>query len=166
MPNYWYIFGLTGMVIALIIVVAWVADEGARPSDAKTAAPPTRANAGSQARVQTNTEGSVTVSVELVRIPNTSAEEWLFDVILNTHNVELDMDISETFARIDDSGAQFPISRWEGDPPGGHHREVTLAFVGFDTPPARIAIVARNVGDISERLFSWNLPADYLRGEK
>lgn len=73
---------------------------------------------------QTVQAGEVEIEVRPVRLDGGGAE---FDLTLDTHAVDLDMDIPEA-ASLQVDGRSWPVADWEGDPPGGHHREGTVAF--------------------------------------
>ncbi len=70
------------------------------------------------------TAGEIDLSIEPVRI---DAEGAVFRVAVNTHAVELDMDLAGS-AALEVDGAPWGPARWTGDGPGGHHREGTLTF--------------------------------------
>jgi len=68
--------------------------------------------------------GEVTVTVDPVRIDETGAE---FEITLDTHSVELDMDLAEE-ATLEVDGDVWTGASWAGDGANGHHREGTLSF--------------------------------------
>ena len=109
-----------------------------------------------------NNEGAVTVTlVPLNTFDSESGEGlWKFALELNTHSVELSMDVSQAFVLLDDKNNTYPVTSWEGDPPGGHHREIVLAFQSIQPKPKRVTIIARDIGDVSERVFVWNVESD------
>jgi hypothetical protein len=66
----------------------------------------------------------VTVEIDPLSIDDPGAA---FDITLDTHSVELDMDIAQD-AILAVGGEPWTDARWEGDGPSGHHREGTLSF--------------------------------------
>jgi len=60
---------------------------------------------------------------------------------LDTHTTPLDMDLPGA-ARLSVGGRDWPAQTWEGDGPGGHHREGTLRFraEGPATGPVRLVV--------------------------
>lgn len=72
-------------------------------------------------------QASVTVTVTPTMLSEES-EEWKFDIVLSTHSVELDQDMTKVAALIDDSGKEYSSVRWESASAGGHHREGVLIF--------------------------------------
>lgn len=87
----------------------------------------------------------------------------VFDVVLDTHSVDLDgIDLLQlAVLRVDGIEVQ-PVS-WDA-PKGGHHRVGTLAFpetstdgrtlIGVDT--TSVELVIRDVAGVAERTYQWN----------
>lgn len=82
--------------------------------------------------------GDVTVKVTPERVDRTGAE---LAVVLDTHSVELDLDIAAN-ARLVVDGTTWTDVTWDGAGPGGHHREGTLRFnsAGRATGTAELTI--------------------------
>ena len=55
-------------------------------------------------------------------------QEKGFYLQLDTHSTELDFDLEKIAIVTDERGADYGRPKWEGDPPGGHHRRGTLIF--------------------------------------
>ena len=68
--------------------------------------------------------GSVTVKVRLRQLDVDGA---VFEIIFDTHDVELDQDIVQE-ARLVVGETPWPAAEWSGDGVGGHHREGELRF--------------------------------------
>lgn len=105
---------------------------------------------------QTNSEGSASITVVPRNLADTSG--WEFQVTLDTHSVELREDLAQVSVLTDRSGKEYRPISWEGDPPGGHHREGTLRFNPPSPLPSSITLKIQNVGSIPERIFSWPIP--------
>ena len=104
---------------------------------------------------QINSQGTVEVEVTPVEIPDTS-DLWRFKIVLNTHSVELDQDLTKTVLLFDNKRNQYTPLSWDGAPAGGHHREGVLTFRPISPQPSSIELVVKNIGEIPERKFSWN----------
>jgi len=87
----------------------------------------------------------------------------IFSVVMDTHVVDLDQyDLLALALLRTDQGVEVQPSAWDA-PPGGHHREGTLAFpettadgyplIGPET--YAIELVIRDVAGIAERVFQW-----------
>lgn len=72
---------------------------------------------------RTFTAGEVDITIEPRRL---DADGATFAVALDTHSTELSMDLAD--ARLEVDGVAWPLAGWEGDGPGGHHREGELRF--------------------------------------
>lgn len=104
----------------------------------------------------TNSEAAVTVKVTPMNI-SPEADSWDFEIVLNTHSVALDQDMRRVAVLIDAAGLPRQPQRWEGDPPGGHHREGVLRFQPPAAMPEILELRIRGIGGDSERMFRWRL---------
>jgi hypothetical protein len=84
------------------------------------------------------TVGSVTVSIEPIRIDGTGAA---LRVSMETHSEELSADLEQT-AILEIGGVEWTSAAWTGDPPGGHHRagELSFAAQGEAAGPVTLSI--------------------------
>ncbi len=105
-------------------------------------------------------QGAVTVTIMPLNLDN--REETLdFEVSLETHSVELDMDVAGLATLTTDTGRSVNATVWTG-PSGGHHIEGTLSFpatvdgTSLLEGTATLTLVLRDV-DAPERLFVWTL---------
>jgi len=100
---------------------------------------------------------NVTVTITPIAIDLSSeTAEWKFDVVLSTHSVELDQDMVQVAALVDDGGNEYKPLRWEGAPAGGHHREGLLIFSPVAPYPRNLKLIVNDVGG-AQRLFEWTL---------
>lgn len=103
---------------------------------------------------QTNRDGGVTVTVTPKNLAP-GAASWDFDVKLETHTQSLDQDLMRAAVLVDAQGqTQAPIA-WEGDPPGGHHRQGVLRFRPLAGSPAAVELRIFDLGGIKTRSFRW-----------
>lgn len=84
-------------------------------------------------------------------------EEWKFNIVMDTHSVELDQDLTRIAILVDDQGREYQPLAWQGAEPGGHHREGALTFPALDATSAFVELQIKNVGGVAERIFKWNL---------
>lgn len=103
---------------------------------------------------QTSSVADVTVTAR--PYPNSMAtDEWRIAVTLDTHSVELEMDLAALARlRFSDGAVVRPV-RYEGDPPGGHHRSGVLVFPAAAASPGRFELTLRSIGNSEERIFVW-----------
>lgn len=107
-------------------------------------------------QTQTLTDGNVTYKVTPKDL-TTSATTWDFDVTLDTHTGSLDQDMVTTFRLVDNKGKEYRATKWEGDPPGGHHREGLLKFSPLTSRPAFIELTVQTTDNTKEISLRWNL---------
>jgi hypothetical protein len=109
---------------------------------------------------QIDEQGMVTVEVTPLNLSN-PGDTLAFEVALNTHSVDLSMDLAPLSTLNFGNGTSLPASLWDATR-GGHHVSGKLVF------PALLngRPVLENAGDIQlvikdldapERIFSWKL---------
>ncbi len=76
-------------------------------------------------RAQTDEMRSITFQVTPSIQPG---KEAAFSVVMDTHSVSLDFDMVAISSLEDEAGNKYAPLRWDGMPPGGHHRSGTLVF--------------------------------------
>ncbi len=116
-----------------------------------------RGRAGSQPKqweTKTNNQSGVTIAVTPVDL-SAQPGGWKFDIVMNTHSVALDQDLTKSAILIDDQGKEYKPISWDG-PVGGHHREGTLAFNPIALPSRSIELKITGIAD-AVRVFTWQL---------
>ena len=96
---------------------------------------------------------SVTITVTPTMLLEESGE-WKFNIVMSTHSVELDQDMTKVATLIDDSGKEYSPVRWEGASAGGHHREGVLIFKKITPSPKSIELKISDIGGVV-RIFNW-----------
>jgi hypothetical protein len=133
-----------GCIASLAIVLALSAPAAAIAQSRDANAP----------SVQTSRAGGVTVTVT-PRNLTADAQRWQFEIVFDTHSIELRQDMLTSAALIDVQGRRHAPLAWDGDPPGGHHRRGMLSFA----PLGRVEEVRLQIRDVGvpERDFRWSL---------
>ena len=80
-----------------------------------------------------------------------------FQIVFDTHSVNLDFDVGELAKLIDDKGNNYTNPIWEGSPPGGHHRSGSVSFRETLKETSQVKLVLQNISGIKERVFQWDL---------
>ncbi|MDL1894712.1 hypothetical protein FBQ82_00420 [Anaerolineae bacterium CFX7] len=80
-----------------------------------------------------------------------------FEIVMDTHSVELADDMMKAVVLRDDSGMEFTPSAWEGPGAGGHHREGKIKFAPLTRNTKALTLVVKNVAGVPERLYKWEL---------
>ena len=102
--------------------------------------------------VRTVQAGAVEVSVTPLTLDTSGV---VFRVKLDTHTVPLGLDMAASARlRVNDTPADG--ASWDGQGPGGHHREGTLRFVV--AVPAGASVELRIAGLPTDAIASWNAP--------
>jgi len=107
-----------------------------------------------------NQQGAVTVEVTPLNL-NSPTEDLEFDVVLNTHSVDLSMDLTTLATLTTDTGVTVQATTWDA-PRGGHHVEGRLIFpASKDDKPilegaTKLTLTIVDV-DAPSRVFEWDL---------
>lgn len=97
--------------------------------------------------------GGVDVIIVPVRIDDSGA---VFRVSLDTHSGDLAVDLAET-ARLEVNGTEWGNPVWNGDPPGGHHRQGELSFTSGGSAQGSVRLT---IGGLPGPVVAdWTLPA-------
>lgn len=104
---------------------------------------------------QTVEGGNVTVKVTPLKMETTAALE--FEITMDTHSVELNDDMMKAVILRDDTDMEYMPTVWEGPGGGGHHREGKIKFAPLPMNTKSLTLVVKNVADVPERLFTWEL---------
>ncbi len=97
------------------------------------------------------------VAVEVEPIDFVLGEPARFEITMNTHAGSLDTDLATNAALVDDKGTAYQPTKWEGSPPGGHHRTGTLVFPALGADTQSIKLTLKGISGVPERVFEWPL---------
>ncbi len=133
---------MRGMVGFLAVGILLVMGDG-RPAMAQGQSPEKQSVAG----------GGVTVAITFLK---ERADRPTFQVVLDTHSVNLDSYRFEDIVRLrDGKGSEVAPVAVEGVKGGGHHREATVRFAWPDPKPNNLELVVKGVAGVPERVFRW-----------
>lgn len=110
--------------------------------------------------VRVDEQGAIVMEVTPINL-NTQADMLEFEVAMNTHSVDLSMDLAQLATLTTDAGITVNATRWEA-PSGGHHVRGKLLFPSSkDGKPVldsatNITVQIRDV-DASLRTFVWRV---------
>lgn len=154
MKRIYFIIIISAAILAIVVGLQFFDKSGENQNTQTPTIPGTVDSILDELKSQTNSEGSITISVTPHR--SASAGVWEFEITLDTHSVELDDDVNKATVLIADNKNYYPIV-WDGDPPGGHHRNGILQFAPISPEPESIALKIRNIGGVEERNFIWQI---------
>lgn len=109
---------------------------------------------------RSDAQGAVTVSVTPLNLTNPS-EQLKFDISLETHSVDLSMDLAALSTLTTDTGLTVQATTWDA-PRGGHHVQGTLIFPATQDGKSilegasKVTLSITNV-DAPTRVFEWQL---------
>ena len=108
----------------------------------------------------TDNQGAVAVIVKPLDL-GSQDEKLTFEVALNTHSVDLSMDLAALATLTTDTGYTVQADVWDA-PRGGHHVSGTLSFPASVDGKAildgatKLTLTIKDV-DVPERTFAWGL---------
>jgi hypothetical protein len=115
---------------------------------------------GSSELTRTDEQGAVVVQVVPLNL-GTPADTLEFDVVMNTHSVDLSMDLASLATLSTDAGVTVQPTLWDA-PLGGHHVEGKLIFPAVKDGKSilegasKLTLTVINV-DVASRVFEWEL---------
>jgi len=109
---------------------------------------------------RTDEQGMVVVEVTPINL-GTPADSIEFEVSMNTHSVDLSMDLAALATLTTDTGQSVAAAKWEA-PSGGHHVSGTLIFPSAQEGRSilegagKLTLTIVDL-DAPSRLFEWDL---------
>lgn len=109
---------------------------------------------------QTDTQGAITVEITPENLDQ-PGDTLIFDVILDTHSIDLSMDLAQLATLTTDSGTTIQALNWDA-PRGGHHVTGKLSFstslngTKVIEGAKSFSIIISNL-DVPTRQFLWSL---------
>lgn len=97
------------------------------------------------------------VNVDVTPMEFAPGKPARFQIRISTHSGDLSQDMVEVSMLRDDKGREYRPVRWEGSPPGGHHRRGVLEFPSFEGTSKKITLIVRDIANVPERLFEWKI---------
>ncbi|MHB1390612.1 MAG: hypothetical protein ACYCXF_05160 [Thermoleophilia bacterium] len=140
--------------VAALAVFAGACGGGDQKSD--TAGDIATSASGALLPKQTSQSGEVEVAVAPTGL-SAAAVTWDFKISIDSQGAELNEDLMSAAVLVDDSGREYMAVGYEGDPPGGTHREGIVKFAPISPEPKTVTLKLRGVGGIGERSFAWTM---------
>jgi hypothetical protein len=112
-------------------------------------------NTESKWETKTDDQANVTTMVTPLDF-SSKLKEWKFNILMDTHSVELDQDMIKIAVLVDDNGKEYKPIAWEGTEAGGHHREGVLKFNQITPIPKSVILKISEIGGIM-RSFKWDI---------
>jgi len=116
--------------------------------------------AGAGDLTRSDQQGAVIVEITPLNLDNPS-DQLEFDVSMNTHSIDLGMDLATLATLTTDTGITLQATLWDA-PLGGHHVEGKLIFPATEDGKSilegatKLTLTIVNV-DAASRVFEWEL---------
>lgn len=112
---------------------------------------------GADASHTTRTDSGGGVTVKVTLLDSNRSGVLRFQVVLDTHSVNLDgYDLKKIAVLRDDAGKDY-LPKTVESKGSGHHRQSTLVFAKMANGTKRVELVIKDVAGVKERLFRWDL---------
>jgi len=105
--------------------------------------------------MRTDSGGGVTVKV--TPLDSMTSGELRFQVVLDTHSVDLDSYDLKSLTVLRDGAANIYRPTSVESKGSGHHRQATVTFAKLRNSVKRIELVIKGVAGVKERVFRWDL---------
>lgn len=148
------LFAIAGLFLAACSSAASPTPASPTAAENSTSSAPGETASG---LTQTNDEAMVTVEVTPLNLDDRSADALTFNVVLDTHSVDLNYDLKSISALNTDTGEIVQPTEWTGAPGGGHHKEGVLAFPQLKDRGQSLTLVIKGIADVPERTFTWKV---------
>jgi hypothetical protein len=150
------------LLTTALILAACSAPASASDQDSTEPTPVSEeAASANNSLTRSDVQGAVTVNVTPLNLDNPS-DELEFDIALETHSVDLSMDLATLATLTTDTGITVQATKWDA-PRGGHHVEGTLIFPATKDGKAildnasELTLMITDVDALS-RVFQWTVP--------
>ena len=153
------------LVLSLIVSAcapsaASAANPASQPAPVSNNGPIPTSGAVNADLARTDEQGAVVFAVIPLNL-ETAADTIEFDVSMNTHSVDLSMDLATLSTLSTDTGLTVEAARWDATP-GGHHVDGRLIFPlttdgkSVLEGASKLTLTIVNV-DAASRVFEWDL---------
>lgn len=124
------------------------------------AAPASQVTTG-EAAPQSVEGGGVTVKVTPLNLGDATADTLDFEVVLDTHSVELNYDIAQLATLTDNLGNEYTPAAWTPEQSSGHHVSGKLSFADWaallQSGVTELTLDVTNIAGVDSRLFTWTV---------
>ncbi|GER78823.1 MAG: hypothetical protein HZC39_13120 [Chloroflexi bacterium] len=149
------------LTLTLILAACAPAQDASLQTDPKPASvstEPAQADAGPLTRI--DQQGAIVVAVTPLNLDNPSTQ-LEFEVVMDTHSVDLSMDLAVLATLTTDTGITVQATLWDA-PRGGHHVAGKLIFPSMKDGTSvlegagKLTLTITDV-DVPTRTFEWEL---------
>jgi hypothetical protein len=149
------------LTTALVLAACSAATPASDQTPVQPASAATEPASPSNDLARSDEQGAVTVNVTPLNLDNPS-DQLEFGIALETHSVDLSMDLATLATLTTDTGVTVQATTWDA-PRGGHHVEGKLIFPATKDGKTildnatKLTLTITNV-DAPSRVFEWPIP--------
>jgi YHS domain-containing protein len=107
--------------------------------------------------LKTQTDDQKRVKVKVIPQEIRLGKPVLFEIIFDTHSVDLSFDPAEIALLEFGHGVLVRPDNWDGAAAGGHHRSGLLIFKSIPKDTKTLKLILRDIAGVPERIFTWDL---------
>jgi len=105
---------------------------------------------------QTKVDSQANVTIEVTpQVIGIEMQENIFELLLDTHSVDLNYDLQKIIILRDDLGNIYEASAWTGGI-GGHHLVGKIVFPSIDKDAKAVELEINGLGEV-KRMFQWDI---------
>jgi hypothetical protein len=104
----------------------------------------------------TRTDSGGGVTIKVTYLDTKTGDDLRFQVVLDTHSVNLDGYDLKTIAVLRDDAGNTYLPTAVENKGSGHHREATVRFAKIANDTKRVELVIKDVAGVKERIFRWD----------
>jgi hypothetical protein len=152
---------LPAFLILSLVLAACSAATTPLPSDPQPAPVSTEAaSPANDSATRIDEQGAIIIEITPLNL-DSPTDTFEFDVVMNTHSIDLSMDLATLSTLTTDTGVNVDATLWDA-PLGGHHVEGKLIFPAMQDGKSilegatKLTLTMINV-DAPSRIFEWEL---------
>ena len=104
----------------------------------------------------TRTDSGGGVTVKVTPLDSKTRGDLRFQVVLDTHSVDLDAYDLKNLTVLRDGAANIYHPTGVESKGSGHHRQATVTFAELTSNVKRIELVIKGIAGVHERVFRWD----------
>jgi hypothetical protein len=150
---------IIGAILILLVSFFWIRNSNTQNSFTESEPLPIKLEVSDEASImslpiRSNVAGNLSVDIKPIDFSFDNPIQ--FEISLNTHQGDLDFDLTEKSILFDDKGNKYPPLKWFGGS-GGHHISGELSFPPINKNAKEMRLIIRDVYGVKEREFIWSL---------
>lgn len=117
---------------------------------------PSETSAQIQGGISLESKTDIQNNVQVDVTPNISQAQTAFEIKFTTHSGSLDFSPDKIAILTDSTGKTYNPLKWDGSPPGGHHRSGIMYFAPLPASTKIFSLALSNIAG-TDRIFEWRM---------